>query len=161
MRINGNKPKGKNTMKGKLQVAPPGFEPAPQLPPTQKVKPRTTGPCDHCTICSVKLIVLKYFCLTFTLFELLEEYLSWIQRYIWGKIPKQVFESHFGLFPCLFTLGHYNGRSMNALVFFLYSRWRSSGRRYSPCCKAVKPEHYSVLRPRILRVLLTLYGIMT
>ena len=31
MRINGNKPKGKNTMKGekkrkKMQVAPPGFE---------------------------------------------------------------------------------------------------------------------------------------
>ena len=76
MRINGNKPKGKNTMKEKLQVAPPGFEPTPQLP----------------------------------------------QRYIWGKIPKQVFESHFGLFPCLFTLRHYNGRSMNALVFFLYSR---------------------------------------
>ena len=34
-------------------------------------------------------------------------------------------------------------------------------RRYSPCCKPVKPGHYSVLRPRILRVLLTLYGKMT
>ena len=29
-------------------------------------------------------------------------------------------------------------------------------RRYSPSCKPVKPGHYSVLRPRILRVLLTL-----
>ena len=82
MTINGNKPKGKNTMKEKtpkqkkLQVAPPGFEPAPQLPPTQKVKPRTTGPCDHCTICPVKFIVFKHFCLTFTLLELVEEYLS-------------------------------------------------------------------------------------
>ena len=28
-------------------------------------------------------------------------------------------------------------------------------RRYSPCCKPVKPGHYSELRPRILRVLLT------
>ena len=40
MRINGNKPKGKNTMKGKknekkMKVAPPGFEPALQLPPSQ------------------------------------------------------------------------------------------------------------------------------
>ena len=34
-------------------------------------------------------------------------------------------------------------------------------RRYSPCCKPVKLGHYSVLRPRILRVLLTLYGKMT
>ena len=34
-------------------------------------------------------------------------------------------------------------------------------RRYSPYCKPVKPGHYSVLRPRILRVLLTLYGKMT
>ena len=34
-------------------------------------------------------------------------------------------------------------------------------RRYSPCCKPVKPGHYGVLRPRILLVLLTLYGKMT
>ena len=33
--------------------------------------------------------------------------------------------------------------------------------RYSPCCKPVKPGHYSVLRPRILCVLLTLHGKMT
>ena len=29
----------------------------------------TTGPCDHCTDNSSKLIVLKYFSLPFTLFE--------------------------------------------------------------------------------------------
>ena len=34
-------------------------------------------------------------------------------------------------------------------------------RRYSRCCKPVKPGHHSVLRPRILRVLLPLYGKMT
>ena len=34
-------------------------------------------------------------------------------------------------------------------------------RRYSPFCKPVKPGHYGVLRPCILRVLLTLYGKMT
>ena len=34
-------------------------------------------------------------------------------------------------------------------------------RRYSPYCKPVKPGHYSVLRSRIMHVLLTLYGKMT
>ena len=44
MRINGNKPKGTNTMREKktvtkkLRVAPPGFEPAPQLPLAQKLR---------------------------------------------------------------------------------------------------------------------------
>ena len=42
----------------KMQVAPPGFEPAPQLP----------GPCDHCAIRTL-IIILKYFSLPFTLFE--------------------------------------------------------------------------------------------
>ena len=32
---------------------------------------------------------------------------------------------------------------------------------YSPCCKPVKLGHYSVLGPRILRLLLTKYGKMT
>ena len=30
----------------------------------------------------------------------------------------RVFPSHFALFPCLFTLGLYNGHSINALAFF-------------------------------------------
>ena len=34
-------------------------------------------------------------------------------------------------------------------------------RRYSPCCKPIKLGRYSVLRPRILPVLLALYGKMT
>ena len=34
-------------------------------------------------------------------------------------------------------------------------------RRYSPCCKLVKLGHYSVLRSRSLRLLLSLYGKMT
>ena len=33
--------------------------------------------------------------------------------------------------------------------------------RYSPCCKPVQLGHYSVSRPSILRLLLTLYGEMT
>ena len=37
--------KEKKNEKRKLQVAPPGFEPAPQLPPAQiVVRPRTTEP---------------------------------------------------------------------------------------------------------------------
>ena len=34
-------------------------------------------------------------------------------------------------------------------------------RCYSPCFKPVKLGHYNILRPRILRFLLTLYGKMT
>ena len=33
--------------KTKLEVAQPGVEPAPQIPPVQKVRPHTTGPCNH------------------------------------------------------------------------------------------------------------------
>ena len=50
MRTKGNKPKGKNTTKEKKnekkkpEVAPPGFEPVPQLPLVQKERPHTTGP---------------------------------------------------------------------------------------------------------------------
>ena len=30
-----------------VEAATPGFEPAPQLPPAEKVRHLTTGPCDH------------------------------------------------------------------------------------------------------------------
>ena len=64
MGIKGNKQKGKNTImkEKKMQVASPGFEPAPQLPPVKKVRPQTTGSCGHCEV----LIILKYFSLPFT-----------------------------------------------------------------------------------------------
>ena len=45
-----------------------------------------------------------------------ELYLSWTQRYVGEKQLKQVFQSHFAIFPCLFTLGLYNSCSINALV---------------------------------------------
>ena len=47
------------------------FEPAPQRPPAQKVRPQTTRPCGHCAICGVKCgeIPLKYFSPPFKLFE--------------------------------------------------------------------------------------------
>ena len=69
MKINGNKPKEKiyderkKTKKKnwkRLQVAPPGFEPAPQLPPAQIVRHRTTEPCDHYKNKMSSLIALKY-----------------------------------------------------------------------------------------------------
>ena len=54
----------------KLEVAPPGFEPTPQLLLAQKVRPHTGRPYISCTVCNVKLIALKYFSLPiFTLFE--------------------------------------------------------------------------------------------
>ena len=34
------------------------------------------------------------------------------------KELKRVFQNHFALFPCLFTLGLYIGRSINGLVVF-------------------------------------------
>ena len=78
MRINGIKVKGKNTIKEKQKkkndqkkkgICPPGFNPAPQLSPTQKVSPYKTEPCDCFTVGSSKLIESKYFSLPFTLFE--------------------------------------------------------------------------------------------
>ena len=42
--------KKKKQEQKKLQMAMPGFEPAPQLPLTHKVRPNTTGPCDNCTV---------------------------------------------------------------------------------------------------------------
>ena len=70
VRINSKKPKGKNTMKEKkMEVVTPGFEPAPQLPLAKKVRLLTTRLCDRCTSLLLKLIVLKYLSLPFTLFE--------------------------------------------------------------------------------------------
>ena len=73
MRINGNKPKGKNTMKGKknekkMQVAHRDLNLHSNFL-QRKVKPHTTGSRDHCTIRFSKLIILKYFSLPFTLFQ--------------------------------------------------------------------------------------------
>jgi len=67
----------------KLYVASSGFEPTPQLPPAQEVRQQTTGPCGQCTIYYMKLMILKYFSLPFTLFEPnVELYLSQTQIYI-------------------------------------------------------------------------------
>ena len=53
----------------KLEVARPGFEPAPQLPPAKEGRLLTTGQCEHLQVHFVKLIALKYLSLPFTLFE--------------------------------------------------------------------------------------------
>ena len=45
--------------------------------------------------------------------------------------------------------------------FVQFSHSCSFIRWYSPSCKPVKLGHYSVSRPSILRLLLTLYGKMT
>ena len=55
----------------KMEVDTPGLEPS--CTPTsssEKVRPLTTGPCDHCADNLSKSIAeLKYFSLPFTLFE--------------------------------------------------------------------------------------------
>ena len=56
----------------------------------------------------------------------------------------------------------FSGKSIqNILILLAIVAPSPCIRQYSPCCKPVKPRHYSVLRPRILLVLLTLYGKMT
>ena len=51
------------------QFAPPGFEPAPRLPPSPNGRPYGTGPSDYCRDYHGKLMVQKYFSLPFTPFE--------------------------------------------------------------------------------------------
>ena len=48
----------------KMEVATPGFEPAPQLPPAKKMRFLTTRPRNHHSN-----LLLKYLSLPFTLFE--------------------------------------------------------------------------------------------
>ena len=48
----------------KMEVATPGFEPAPQLPPAKKMRFLTTRPRNH-----YSNLLLKYLSLPFTLFE--------------------------------------------------------------------------------------------
>ena len=123
MRINSKKPKRKYTIKekkqtNKLQVAKQGFEPAPQLPPAEKVRLLTTGPCDHCTNRSVKLILLQYCSLPFTLFEPCGAVFMMNSKInLWKNSSKEYFKAILRYVRVLFTLGLYNGRSMNALIF--------------------------------------------
>ena len=47
------------------------FEPEPQHPPAKKVRPLTTGPCNHYAEGSLKLIAsVEVFSMPFTMFEL-------------------------------------------------------------------------------------------
>ena len=106
-------------MKKKMEVAMPGFKSSPQPPPAKKVRLLTTGPCDNYTKQHVKLIVLKYFSLPFTLFEPCGAvFIMNSKIHLRKNSSKRVFQNHFALFPCLFTVGFYIGRSINGLVFF-------------------------------------------
>ena len=90
-----------------MQVAPSGCEPAAQLPLAHKVRPSTTGRDDHTTqhihILNHKMNSLKVF------FPAIHTVLT-----LWRCIYHEFKDA----FPCLFTLGLYNGCSMNALVLF-------------------------------------------
>ena len=85
----------------------------------KKVRPLTTGPCDNYAKQWLKVIVLKYFSLPFTLFEPCGAvFIMNSKIHLRKNSSKRVFENHFALFQCLFTLGLYIGRSINGLVFF-------------------------------------------
>ena len=78
--------KKKKTKKKKPEVAPPGFEPVPQLPLVQKERPQTTGPSYRLgTVWFLKLIILKYFSLPFTLFERCEAVFIMNSKIHFGK----------------------------------------------------------------------------
>ena len=113
---NSKKPKGTNTMKEKKKEtgsSHAGFEPVPQLPPAEN-----SVASDHCTIRNVKLIVLKYFSLPFTLFEPCGAVFMMNSKINLRKnSSKEYFKAILHYFRLLFTLGLYNGRSMNALIF--------------------------------------------
>ena len=92
VRINSKKPNGTKTIKERKtkEIATPGFEPGcTPNSSSEKMQPLSTGLCDQCAIYWSKLIVLKYFffCHSHCL-NLMELYLSWIQRYIWGNIAQ-------------------------------------------------------------------------
>ena len=89
-----------------MEVATPGFEPPPQLP----------GPCDHYTNRGVKLIVLEYFSLPFTLFEPCGAVFMMNSKiHLRKNSSKEYFIAILHYFCVRFTL---NNRSMNALIFF-------------------------------------------
>ena len=81
----------------------------------KKVRRLTTGPYDHCTNKSVKLIVLKYFSLPFTLFEpcgavfIINSTIN-----LRKNSSNEYFKAILYYFRVLYTLGC----SMNALIFF-------------------------------------------
>ena len=85
----------------------------------KKVRLLTNGPCDHSTNKSVELIMLKYFSLPFTLFEPCgAEFMINSKINLRKNSSKEQFKAILHYFRVLFTLGLYNGRSMNAIIFF-------------------------------------------
>ena len=100
--------------KKKMEVATPGFDLHPNF-----LKPKSAA-SDHYTKISLKLIVLKYFSLPFTLFEPCRAvFIMNSKIHLSKSSSKRVFQNHFALSPCLFTLGLYIGRSINGLVSFI------------------------------------------
>ena len=90
-----------------------------QFPLAQEEKPHTTRPCDACTMQPFSLLVLNCFSPFYTVWTLWSCIYYEFKDTFEEKELKRVFQSHFALFPCLFTLGLYKGGSMNELVFFL------------------------------------------
>ena len=124
MRINGSKPKSKNTMlkkkkrKKNLQVATPGFEPATQPPHKPAcnwaMRPLHKDPLKLIALKPSNIFVCHSHCLNFV-----EVFYHEFKYTFEEKWLKRVFQSRFALSPSSFTLRLYNGRSMNIVVFFV------------------------------------------
>ena len=135
VKINSKKPKGKNTIKEKKKET--GSSHAgiwictPTSPSEKKVRLLNTGLCDHWTNLNVKLIVLKYFSLPFTLFEPCGAVFMMNSKiHLRKNSSNEYFKAILHYFLVLFTLGLYNGRSMNTLIFFFVALRSSGGRSF-------------------------------
>ena len=104
----------------KMEVDTPGLEPS--CTPTsssEKVRPLTTGPCDHCADNSSKLIAMKYFSLPFTLFEPYGAVFIMNSKIHLRKNSSNEYFKTISHYLRVYSLSGFTvGRSINGLVFF-------------------------------------------
>ena len=87
----------------------------PTIPPAKKCG---LWPLGHATT-TPKLKVLKYFFCHSHCSNLVELYLSWIQRYIWGRVAQNEYFKTISRYLRVYSLSRYIGRSINGLVSFI------------------------------------------
>ena len=136
-----------------MEVAPPGFEHAPQLPQAQKWGLDTPGPCNHCTVHYLKLIALKYFSLPFTLFEPCGSAVCIMNSKI--HVRKNSLNKYFKVISHCFHVYPYSQAlygllKLNALVFFFAALAEVQVDHHSFCVKSSIARSFSHLSNRTL-----------
>ena len=98
----------------KMEVATPGFEPAPQLPPAKKMRFLTTRPRNH-----YSNLLLKYLSLPFTLFEPYGAVFIMNSKIHLRKNSSNEYFKTISHYLRVYSLSGFTvGRSINGLVFF-------------------------------------------